>query len=186
MGDLLRGSAAWRALRNAYPQARLHLWFFTTRPGAPSEEAHRAPSFNLQLQGLGQRAPAGLLAGGGSAGTRGKSRTAPGPDLIIDFEPHGIRTSLLAGVVVGRCKATTVGVDQVLRRGKFYRLAAPGMKSYAEKRGLPYPIEYTERDFVALSALGLERNGLPIELRETEPGRAFRLRLEAEKPARPE
>jgi ADP-heptose:LPS heptosyltransferase len=102
------------------------------------------------------------------------------PDLVIDFEPHGLRTSILAWWVGLRAKAPTVGIAQVPLRRAFYTLAAPGMRRYAELRGLPFPIEYTERDFVALAALGIERNGMPIELRECEVARAFHARLLAQ------
>ena len=179
VGDLLRGSAAWRALRNAFPQARLHLWFFTTRPGAPSEELianhHLIYSFKASVKGAGGlKGLWRLLQDANEIAERTR------PDLIVDFEPHGIRTSLLAWWVGRRTKALTVGIDQVLHRGMFYGRAAPGMKCYAKQRNLPFPLEYTERDFVALAALGIERKGTPIELHETGLAKAFRSRLTSE------
>ncbi len=176
VGDLLRGSAAWRALREKYPAAQLHLWFFTTRPGAASEELigrhHLLDSFKVSLK-----------RAGGIQGWRQLLRDARDladkirPDMIIDFEPHGMRTTLLTWYLGLRCRAVTVGVAQVPLRGIFYRRSAPGMKRYAALRGLAVPINYTDRDFVALAALGIERNGRPIELRETPAGMAFRASL---------
>jgi len=37
IGDLLRGSASWRALKNKFPESELHLLFLTKDKGAPSE-----------------------------------------------------------------------------------------------------------------------------------------------------
>src|SRR5713226_2817581 len=37
IGDLLRSSAAWRALKNRFPAANLHLLLLTKEPGYPSE-----------------------------------------------------------------------------------------------------------------------------------------------------
>src|SRR5262249_34410941 len=50
-------------------------------------------------------------------------------------------------------------------------------KIYARRRGLNIPLEYAERDFVVLAALGIRREGTAIELAETKEGRAFRDRL---------
>ncbi len=60
-------------------------------------------------------------------------------------------------------------------RGWFYDKAAPGLDRYAKKNSLSEPMDYTERDFVALAALGLERQGQSICLAETPEGRAWRL-----------
>ncbi|MBN8249808.1 MAG: lipopolysaccharide heptosyltransferase family protein, partial [Verrucomicrobia bacterium] len=46
-------------------------------------------------------------------------------DLLIDFEPSGIRTSLLAAWARWRTGLDTVGVAEVPGRGWFYRRAAP-------------------------------------------------------------
>jgi ADP-heptose:LPS heptosyltransferase len=59
----------------------------------------------------------------------------------------------------------------------FYSHPGPGPKKYARLRGLSLPYEYTEGHFLPLAALGLERNGCPIELRETEAGRQLRTTL---------
>src|SRR3954447_18005200 len=51
IGDLLRSSAAWRALKNRFPQARLHLWFLTKNPASASSELisrhHLLASFHV-------------------------------------------------------------------------------------------------------------------------------------------
>ena len=38
IGDLLCSTAAWRALKDRFPQSRLHLWFLTREPGHASEQ----------------------------------------------------------------------------------------------------------------------------------------------------
>jgi hypothetical protein len=47
------------------------------------------------------------------------------------------------------------------------------MKAYACSHQLVLPMDYTERDFVALSALGIERNGGRIVLAVSQDGRAW-------------
>jgi ADP-heptose:LPS heptosyltransferase len=97
------------------------------------------------------------------------------PDLIIDFEPNGIRTSLLAWWLGRKCGAATVGVNQVFLRGVFYGRSSESFDTYASRRSLPLPLEYAHRDFVALTALGIERNGAPVELAETKEARQCRI-----------
>ena len=173
VGDLLRSSAAWRVLRDALPQSRLHLWFLTSSPGSPSEELmqrhHLLASFHVSnKRHEGWRK---LLW------NANRIATATRPQLIVDFEPHGFRTSVLAWFLRRRTQARTVGVAEFPLRRFFYDLAAPSVSSYARRRGMSRPIEYTERDFVVLTALGLERHGAAIELKETVEGRAFREKL---------
>src|SRR5258705_8989553 len=51
IGDLLRSSAAWRALKNRFPQAGVHLWFLTKNPASASSELisrhHLLASFHV-------------------------------------------------------------------------------------------------------------------------------------------
>jgi len=42
VGDLLRSSAAWRAMHDAWPGVRLHLLFLSRHEGYPSEGLVRA------------------------------------------------------------------------------------------------------------------------------------------------
>jgi len=176
IGDLLHSSAAWRALRNRFPEAGLHLWFLTRDPGAASEQLigrhHLLASFRVSDKrtawGRGWKR---LLSDAREVARQTK------PDLIIDCEPNGVRTSLLSRYVGLLARAPTVGIAQQPFRGCLYRRSAPSTGAYARRRGLSVPLEYSERDFVALSALGIERSGMPIELQPTEEGRAFAERL---------
>ena len=179
VGDILRSSAAWRALRNRFPEAQLHLWFLTRDPGAASEQLisqhHLLASFHVsdkRTRGIGGWPRLWSEANRIARQTR--------PDLVVDFEPAGCRTSLLARWLAWRARAAAVGIAQEPLRRWFYDRAAPSSRAYARGHGMSLPLEYAERDFVALAALGIERNGIPIELRETEAGRAFRQRLRAE------
>ncbi len=176
IGDLLRGSAAWRVLKNAYPRAELHLVLFSREPGYPSEELirdhHLLKSFSL----VDKRTPTmkerrRFWADVNRIGNQVR------PDMIIDFEGSGLRTSTVAFWLARRWGARTVGINTVPGRNLFYRHAAMTPRKFAQQRGLPWPLEYTDRDFVALSALGLERAGCPIDLEETTAGRQARLAL---------
>jgi ADP-heptose:LPS heptosyltransferase len=179
IGDLLRGSAAWRALHHQFPAAQLHLWFLTRDPGASAEQLigrhHLLASFRVSDKRTDQDVSWNqLLREARQVGQHTQ------PDLIVDFEPNGVRTSLLARWIGFRNRAPTVGIAQVPLRGWFYSRSAPSTRAYARRHGLSVPLEYAERDFVALAPLGIERAGTAIELRETEEGHAFRQRLSAE------
>ncbi|MFA5733210.1 MAG: glycosyltransferase family 9 protein [Acidithiobacillus sp.] len=189
IGDILRSSAAWAVLKKRWPDAELHLVFLTRWPGYPSEaliqEHHLLSSAHfLPMQ-------EGRFAGIRGVGPRIWRRLLPElrriaqevqPDLIIDHEPFGIETSIAARWVRHFCAAPAVGVNQVLGRGWFYDYAGPGLQEYARRHELSWPMDYTERDFAALAALGLERDGQRIVLQETAAGRAFRKVLQSRLP----
>jgi hypothetical protein len=99
------------------------------------------------------------------------------PDLIIDTESAGLRTSVLTWLGAQACGATTVGVAQFPGRGRLYDLAAPSTREYMQRWGLSAPMDYTHRDFVPLAALGLERHHTPIELAVTPAGETCRAEL---------
>ncbi len=189
IGDILRSSAAWAVLKKRWPDAELHLVFLTRWPGYPSEaliqEHHLLSSTHfLPMQ-------EGRFAGIRGVGPSTWRRLLPElrriaqdlqPDLIIDHEPFGIETSIAARWMRLFCEAPVVGVNQVPGRGWFYDDAGPGLQNYARQRGLHWPMDYTERDFAALAALGLERDGQRIILKETAAGRQFRESLQSRLP----
>ncbi|OCB01782.1 glycosyltransferase [Acidithiobacillus ferrivorans] len=189
IGDILRSSAAWAVLKKRWPDAELHLVFLTRWPGYPSEsliqEHHLLSSTHfLPMQ-------EGRFAGIRGVGPYVWRRLLPElrrivqdlqPDLIIDHEPFGIETSIAAHWMRHFCAAPTVGVNQVLGRGRLYDYAGPSLQGYALQQGLSWPMDYTERDFAALAALGLERNGQRIVLQETEAGRHVRESLQPRLP----
>ena len=179
VGDLLRSSAAWRVLKNRWPNVQLHLVFLSKHPGYPTEA-------------LIQQHP--LLASAHFITVRDKDPAHPdgkrvsfwtiwrslrsicqsiNPDMVIDFEPHGIKTSVLTWLAGKSQGATTVGIAQFPFRSFFYEKSAPSMREFAQNQALTLPMDYTNRDFVVLQALGLERSGIPIEMQVTEEGRAW-------------
>ncbi|CDQ08759.1 Glycosyl transferase family 9 [Acidithiobacillus ferrivorans] len=180
-GDILRSSAAWAVLKKRWPEVELHLVFLTRWPGYPSEALIREHHLLSSAHFLPMQE--GRFAGIRGVGPRTWRRLLPElrrivqdlqPDLIIDHEPFGIETSIAARWMRHFCSAPTVGVNQVLGRGRFYDHAGPNLQRYAHQHDLPWPMDYTERDCAALAALGLERDGQRIVLQETAAGRAFR------------
>lgn len=183
IGDILRSSAAWAVLKRRWPEAELHLIFLTRWPGYPSEELiaghhllHSAHFLPLQegrfagMRGVGPKGWRSLLP---ELRRLGREISA---DLIIDHEPHGIESSIASRVLRTQSPcAVTVGVAQVAGRGWFYDHSSPSLARYAKDRGLPQPMDYTERDFAALVALGLERQGQQIVLQVGQPGRLWQL-----------
>jgi ADP-heptose:LPS heptosyltransferase len=178
IGDLLRSSAAWRALKNRFPQAGLHLWFLTKNPASASSELisrhHLLASFHVTDK---------RSSGGGwqslMTEAQALSRSIK-PELIVDFEPNGFRTSVLAWKLGRLAGSETAGIAQVPFRRFFYSHAAASTKKYAQGHGMDWPLEYAERDFVALAALGIQRQGTAIELQETVEARRFRESLKLE------
>ncbi len=176
IGDLLCSSAAWRALKNHFPETRLHLWFLTREPGHASEQLIRRHHLLSSLWVTDKRTR--KFAGWKKLLTDGKHIARQvRPDMVVDFEHYGVRTCLLSMWLKLWSGALTVGVAEVPGRGLFYDCAAPPRRAYARRVSVRMPLEYTERDFVALAALGIERCGTAIELCETDEGAAFRARL---------
>ena len=173
IGDILRSSAAWRRLKDYFPQANLHLLMLTKEPGYASEKLISRHHLLASFKSLDKRTKG--IAGWKSMFLAARDFAAPAqPDLIIDFEPNGTRTSLLTWLLGLKFKAATLGVGEVPLRGLFYRRASESFKAYARRHNLPEKLEYTNRDFVALSALGIERANAPIELCETPEATACR------------
>jgi ADP-heptose:LPS heptosyltransferase len=173
IGDILRSSAAWRALRNAFPGVQLHLLFLSKEPGYASESLM---SRHHLLDGfcVVDKRTKGAVGWRTFLGRIEETVKRMRPDLIVDAEPHGLRTSLVSLWLRLRLGVRTVGIGEVPFRGLFYGAASVSSRKFARQRGLDFPLEYTNRDFVSLSALGIERGGIPIELEETAEGASFR------------
>lgn len=181
IGDILRSSASWATLKTRWPEVQLHLLFLTRWPGYPSEELIREHFLLSSTHFIPIRE-------GNFAGIRGilprtwfdilpkvkKITREIDPDLIIDSEPFGIETSIVARVARRCCSAPVVGVAEVPGRAMLYDYAGQSLRTYARCRGLCWPMDYTNRDYAALTALNLERNGQRILLRETVKGAAYR------------
>lgn len=176
IGDLLRSSAAWRVLKNTYPDAELHLLLFTREPGYPSEELIREHHLLCGFSMVDKRTPNFHERRRFWAELNNIAKKIR-PDMVIDFESEGLRTSLVASWFRWRWGARTIGINTLPGRNLFYGSAASSPRKFAQEHGLPWPMDYVDRDFVALSALGLERAGCPIELDETEAGRQARIAL---------
>ncbi|WP_308389389.1 glycosyltransferase family 9 protein [Acidithiobacillus sp. AMEEHan] len=184
IGDILRSSAAWAALKRHWPQAELHLFFLTRWPGYPSEELIAEHHLLSSAHFLPLRE--GRFAGMRGVGPKGWRSLLPElrrlgqeiqPDLIIDHEPHGIETTIATRYLRRwSSHAVTVGVAQVPGRGLLYDYAGPSLERYARERALSWPMDYTERDFAALSALGIERAGQQICLQVGTEGRDWQQR----------
>lgn len=192
IGDLLRSSAAWRALKEHCPNAELHLLFLSKHPGYAVEELIKShhllasATFLTTREGSphiakAKKIPHRIL----NAQVRDLSNKLQ-PDLVIDFEASGLRSTLLTRCAVNACNATSLGIAQFPGRGLLYNLAAPSTSTFARRRGLTLPMDYTNRDFVVLSVLGIERQGRPIELELSEKGQQYseqlKLRLTKDMP----
>ena len=188
VGDLLRSSAAWRALHDRYPGVELHLLFLSKHAGYPTEalmaEHHLLASAHFVTiregdpgQAEARRVPLASLV----RQVRALAQQIQ-PDLVIDFESSGLRSSWLCRQAAQAVGARSVGIAQFPGRAWFYDLCAPSVPAYKRRHGLAEAMDYTERDFVALAALGIEREGTAIELEVTAEGQRCAQTLAARLP----
>lgn len=188
VGDLLRSSAAWRALHERYPGVQLHLLFLSKHAGYPTEaliaEHHLLASAHFltiregdPAQAQARRVPLSTLV----RQVRALAQQIR-PDLVIDFESSGLRSSWLCHQAAEAVGARRVGIAQFPGRSWFYDLAAPSVPAYKRRHGLAEVMDYTERDFVALAALGIERAGTAIELQVSAQGQRFAQTLSQQLP----
>ncbi len=173
IGDLLRGSAAWAALRNQYPGVRLHLAFVSQEPGYASEEFIRRHHL---LQSLSVYPKWRNTWWNWRMAVRWLTTLIDetGSDLLIDLDTPGLRSAALCFAARLRTGIRTVGIADWPGRGLFYNLAAPSRLRYAARNGIQPPLEYSELGFVALAALGIRRGNRPVELQETTEATTFR------------
>ena len=183
VGDILRSSAAWAALKEAFPQAELHLLFLSKHAGYPSEDFirdhHLLKSAHFVTireadpsQPKAKRVPMHMV----KAQVQRISAEVQA-DWVIDFEASGLRSTWVTRWAAQVSGAKTFGIAQFPGRGRLYDKSAPSTRAYQTKHGLTQPMDYTERDFVVLAALGLERNGRAIELQLTQAGAFYKNQL---------
>ena len=179
IGDVLRSSAAWQALKRRWPNAKLHLLFLSRHPGYPTEQLIRghhllesAHFITVTTDEPGsdrsQRLPSSVVYA-----TIDEALNGLAIDLIIDFEPGGMRTTLLTRRLARQKKAVSVGIAQFPLRRFFYDYAAPSVRAYCKRLGLPLLMDYTEKDFVVLAALGIDRKDNNINLCVSQAGLAW-------------
>ena len=182
IGDVLRSSAAWQSLNIRWPSAKLHLLFLSRHPGYPTEQLIRehhllttahfiAVTTDSPESAASQRLPRSVVY----QAIEQALKNIP-IDLVIDFEPSGMRTTLLTWWIARQKKAVSVGIAQFPLRGCFYTYTAPAVSHYCKQHGLSRPMDYTEKDFVALAGLDIDRNGSKITLRVSSEGRAWQQR----------
>jgi ADP-heptose:LPS heptosyltransferase len=176
IGDILRGSAAWRALKNTFPKTELHLALFTWEPDYVSGSLIARHHLLHGFCAVDKRICALREWPRFFAWADDIAQTVR-PDLVIDFESAGLYSAIAAWRVGRASGAVTVGIGEYPPRGALFDIASVPKEEFARRRGLDFPLEYTNRDFVCLSALKIERNGIPIELQETDEGRIFRENL---------
>ena len=175
VGDLLRSSAAWRALKDRYPDGRLHLVFLTQDPGAASEELiarhHLLASFHVR-----PKWPTSWSAWRDARRWFIQLVRDCEADLIIDFESAGVRTAMLAWLARQALGVGTIGIADVPGRGWFYQKSVPSRRR-VQAAGMVGAVDYSDLDFVVLTGLGIRRNGQPIELEEAPEAVRFRIAL---------
>lgn len=179
IGDLLRSSAAWAALKAKWPHAQLHLLMLSGHAGYPSEAFMRShyllssAHFVTIKRGDPSQAKQEKLPLSQVCEAVGSALLNQDIDLVIDFETSGLKTPWIARWIARKKKAYSVGIAQFPLRGLFFDAAAPSSRAYQSKHGLTRQMDYTERDFVALAAVGIERQGQRIALAPSAAARAW-------------
>jgi ADP-heptose:LPS heptosyltransferase len=182
IGDLLRSSAAWSALKSKWPDAKLHFLMLSNHAGYPSEAFIRSHYLLSSAQFVtvksgdpGQSKQQQKLPVSEICRAIEQALAGQAIDLVIDFETGGLKTPWITRWIAKRKGAYSVGIAQFPLRGWFYDAAAPSSREYQREHGLARQMDYTEKDFVALAALGIVRNGTRITLHTTAPGAAWQL-----------
>ena len=189
VGDVLRSSAAWRVLKNKWPGVELHLLFLSKHAGYATEALIKQHHLLSSAHFVTVRAHDPSVANAARVPITRLIRQVQAiardiqPDLIIDFEPHGLKTSLLTLMAAKATHAKTWGIAQFPGRSWFYDQTSDSVTLYAKRHGLSLPMDYTHRDFVVLQGMGLERQGTPIELQLSAEGERFKQQLLAQLPA---
>ena len=185
IGDLLRSSAAWRAIKQKWPNASLHLLMLQKESNVSTEqfisshhllssatfikvklETHKNSQKNISFAELKRRAVLQL--------------EHVNFDLVIDCEPYGVTTSLLTCQLATARGVVSVGIAQFPLRKYFYSIASASSRQYRAQNHLGSPMDYAERDFVVLAILGVARNKTRIELALTAKALQWQI-LHAEK-----
>ena len=115
VGDLLRSSAAWRVMNNAWPGVELHLLFLSKHPGYPTQDliaAHHLLSsahFITLREGSPQAPSAKRVPMSRIFQQALEVCEQQGIDWIIDFEMNG-------SAMMGRVKSTWVQGKRVYAR----------------------------------------------------------------------
>jgi ADP-heptose:LPS heptosyltransferase len=173
IGDILRSSAAWRAMKNAWPDVELHLLFLSRHAGYPSEalirQHHLLSSANFLTirEGVPYGNSVRKVSNLQVWGEVWRLAKQIKPDWVIDFEWAGSRTSVVSLISRWASGAHNLGIRQFPMRSLFYSHTAPSTADFIQKHGLTEPFDYTLRDFVVLDALGIERGDTSIELKTT-------------------
>ena len=183
IGDLLRSSAAWRALKDQWPGVELHLLFLSKHPGYAAEELMKSHHLLSSATFLTLREGSPHMPNAKKTPyktLRAKVRSLSqrlNPDLVIDFEASGLRTTLVTRCAAKVSNSKSLGIAQFPGRGLLYDISAPSTFAFAKQRGLTLPMDYTNRDFVVLSAIGIERGNRSIELEISHEGALYAAQL---------
>ena len=181
IGDLLRSSAAWVALKRKWPHAKLHLLMLSKHAGYPSEELIREHELLSTTTFVTVKSGNPGMIGQKNLSLRriftaiDEQLHAQPIDMVIDCEPYGIKTSLITRRMGRLKKAVTVGIAQFPLRKYFYDISAPSLPDYLKNKHLTLPLDYTERDFVVLAPLGIDREGTRISMKVSPQGLEWQL-----------
>ncbi len=178
VGDVLRSSAAWRALKDRFGPVELHLLFLSKHPGYATEslikEHHLLSSAHfLTLRPTSPDEQQVQITSMHALVAQSLQICVDLEiDLIIDFEMHGLRGAWLTWRLQRELSrkhqsVQTLGVAQFWIKRFFYDLCSKSLKAFALDQGLALPMDYSNRDFVVLSALGIQREGRSIELQSS-------------------
>lgn len=173
IGDILRSSAAWKVLKDKFPDARLNLLFISNHVGYVSEQLIAKHYLLDSFYVLDKNWFNSVILFPKALREANRIIRELKPDFIIDFEPYGLETSICS--MIGRFKygIFTIGINEVFPRGLFYSIHASSVKDFMKKKNIDV-INYTDRDFVVLDRLCIDRKNAPITIKETEKAKKFR------------
>ncbi len=170
IGDVVRSTASWRSIKEQIPGVRVHIFFWPHKTPSAAEYIMYHSEY-LDSVHIIQRDQVKRWWGRYTPLRSFKKAfellrqvaELEQVDLVIDQELHGIDNAILS-VWFRLKKIKTIGISQYPLKCLFYSFCSDNDRVYAKKNKTSYPLDYTDKDYVALDCLGIWRDGQKISI----------------------
>lgn len=168
IGDMVRWTASWKSLKEKFPEAKIHMFFWPHKVGTAGEYLIKNSAYiesliveqrNIRKTKLYSYTTVSSFRSAFKSLREFISKNKI--DLVVDQEIHGLDNSILS-IWLRMHGVKTLGVSGYLFKKFFYTYHSISEKEYAKKFNLTLPLDYTEKDYISLSYLGINRDGQQI------------------------
>ena len=170
IGDVVRSTASWKSIKELYPDINIHMFFWPLISPSPAEYILKSSGYlasvhilkrNIIKSWLGKYTDLSsfLLA----AKELRRIVMTHHIEFAIDQEVHGIENSILS-LYLNHLGVHTIGIAQYPFKRLFYNESSVSEKRYSKKYGLRFPMDYTNKDYIALERINVFRNNTRITI----------------------